>query len=52
MHQLQSYKQKLIYDNNTYTITTTYYNGHNGHLKIYTTYPTQAEDATTEYYMT
>ncbi|TAQ83676.1 hypothetical protein B7494_g8003 [Chlorociboria aeruginascens] len=48
MHQLQSYKQKLIYDGNTYTITSTY---HDGTLKIYITHPTQAEDGTTEYHM-
>lgn len=37
MHSLQSYQQeKSFYDNNAYTITSTY---HGGQLKLYTTHP-------------
>jgi hypothetical protein len=51
MHELQSYKQEPIFDGNAYTITSTYHAG-TGTLQMYATYPTQAEDATTEYHMT
>jgi hypothetical protein len=37
MHQLQSYKQEPVYDNNAYTISSTY---HNGQLLMYATHPT------------
>lgn len=50
MHQLQSYGQdEPVYDGNAYTVSTTYLDSQ---LKIYTTYPTQASDGTTEYHMT
>ncbi|KAM5453049.1 hypothetical protein McanCB49686_005001 [Microsporum canis] len=37
MHRLQSYKRDEVYDNNTYTITSTY---QDGQLKLYTTHLT------------
>ncbi|KAM5444625.1 hypothetical protein MferCBS31731_000079 [Microsporum ferrugineum] len=52
IHSLQSYKQaEPIYDNNAYTITTTY---HGGTLKLYTTHITapQKSDGRPEYIMT
>ncbi len=51
MHSLQSYsKGKPVYDGNAYTITMTYVDGH---LKMYTTYPTQGKDGISpEYHMT
>jgi hypothetical protein len=52
MHPLQSYgKKDLAYDNNAYTITSTY---HDGTLKLYTVYPVPSTDPkrSTDYYMT
>ncbi|KAI2144408.1 hypothetical protein LOY90_005769 [Ophidiomyces ophidiicola] len=51
MHSLQSYRQEPIYDNNAYTLTSTY---HGGQLKMYTTHITRPEDGETrpEYIMT
>ncbi|RJE19571.1 hypothetical protein PHISCL_08105 [Aspergillus sclerotialis] len=52
MHALQVYQQeKLIYDNNAYTITSTYADGT---LKLYTTHLTEPKgpDCRPEYIMT
>ncbi|EGE82335.2 hypothetical protein BDDG_05279 [Blastomyces dermatitidis ATCC 18188] len=52
MHTLQSYQQdRSIYDNNAYTLTSTY---HGGQLKLYTTHLTEPEglDRHPEYIMT
>ncbi|EEP76022.1 predicted protein [Uncinocarpus reesii 1704] len=52
MHSLQSYQQDgPIYDNNAYTLTSTY---HGGQLKMYTTHITRPKDGEThpEYIMT
>ncbi|WEW60591.1 hypothetical protein PRK78_006078 [Emydomyces testavorans] len=52
IHSLQSYKQdELAYDNNAYTVTSTY---HGGTLKLYTTHPTapRESDGRPEYIMT
>ncbi|KAI9765135.1 MAG: hypothetical protein M1839_005613, partial [Geoglossum umbratile] len=51
MHKLQSFGTATPYDNNAYTITSTY---HGGHLQMYTTHPTQpkAPGREPEYHMT
>ncbi|KAM5437012.1 hypothetical protein MferCBS31731_005667 [Microsporum ferrugineum] len=50
MHKLQSYKQEPVYDNNAYTITSTYLASN---LKLYTIHPTPREsDGRPEYIMT
>lgn len=53
IHELRSYiGQETLFDNNTYTITSTYH--HSGLLTIYTTHPTASESPTNpiEYRMT
>jgi len=53
MHELRSYVgQETLYDNNAYTITSTYH--HSGLLTMYTTHPTLSKDTKrpTEYRMT
>ncbi|KAL2390565.1 hypothetical protein RJ035_001103 [Blastomyces gilchristii] len=52
MHSLQSYQEhESTYDNNTYTLTSTY---HGGQLKLYTTHLTKPSgpDSRPEYIMT
>lgn len=51
LQMLQSYREdEPIYDNNAYTITSTY---QSGNLKMYTTHPTQSDSRDTpEYHMT
>ncbi|KAI9779876.1 MAG: hypothetical protein M1816_003323 [Peltula sp. TS41687] len=54
MHSLQNFgreKSEAVYDNHAYTITSTY---HDGHLKLYTTHPTEPLDANSspDYHMT
>lgn len=51
IQNLQSLGQKPIYDNNAYTVTSTYLDGT---LKLYTIHPTQASDAedSPEYHVT
>ncbi|OAX83843.1 hypothetical protein ACJ72_01800 [Emergomyces africanus] len=51
MHTLQSYQQEPTYDNNAYTLTSTY---HGGTLKLYTTHISQSNDpgSRPEYFMT
>ncbi|KAM5439874.1 hypothetical protein MferCBS31731_004285 [Microsporum ferrugineum] len=52
MHCLQSYMQEPVYDNNAYTITSTY---HGGMLKLYTTHltaPTPEHGGGPKYIMT
>lgn len=45
IHELRSYiGQETLFDNNTYTITSTYH--HSGLLTIYITHPTPSEDPT------
>ncbi len=54
IHELRSHVDpKMAYDNNAYTITSTYHGG-SGDLTIYTTHPTLSNDAQnlTEYRMT
>jgi hypothetical protein len=50
MHRIQSYGNALAYDNNAYTIASTY---HDGQLKLYTNHPTPSIDPerSTDYYM-
>ena len=53
VHELRSYVgQETLFDNNAYTITSTYH--HNGLLTLYTIHPTLSEGSTnpTEYRMT
>ena len=53
VHELRSYiGQETLFDNNTYTITSTYH--HSGLLTMYTTHPTASESPTNpiEYRMT
>ena len=53
IHELRSYiGQETLFDNNTYTITSTYH--HSGLLTMYTTHPTASESPTNpiEYRMT
>jgi len=53
IHKLRSFEadSTLVYDNNAYTITSTY---HDGTLKMYTMHPTRASNVedSPEYYMT
>lgn len=54
IHELRSFgveDSETVYDNNAYTITSTY---HNGQLQMYTTHPTQPRNVETspEYHMT
>ncbi|KAF3482660.1 uncharacterized protein GIQ15_01984 [Arthroderma uncinatum] len=50
MQKLQSYKQEPVYDNNAYTITSTY---QAGQLKLYTTHLTAPQESSrSEYIMT
>jgi hypothetical protein len=51
MHHLQSYRKGLVYDNNAYTITSTYH--HDGLLRLFATYPTPSKNPgrSTEYHM-
>ncbi|OAX78537.1 hypothetical protein ACJ72_07154 [Emergomyces africanus] len=51
IHALQSYRQEPVYDNNAYTLTSTY---HGGTLKLYTTHISQSDDPDYhhEYFMT
>ena len=54
IHELRSYVEpRTAYDNNAYTITSTYHGG-SGTLTMYTTHPTPSESPTktTEYHMT
>ncbi len=51
MHSLQSYKQEPIYDDNAYTITTTYH-AETGTLQMYTTHLVLSIDSAPEYHMT
>ncbi len=54
IHELRSYVNPgTAYDNNAYTITSTYHGG-SGTLTVYTTHPTLSKDAKqpTEYHMT
>jgi hypothetical protein len=51
MYSLQSYSEgKPVYDNNAYTITSTYH-ARTSTLQMYTTHPTRGEDGP-EYHMT
>ncbi|EEQ89659.2 uncharacterized protein BDCG_04779 [Blastomyces dermatitidis ER-3] len=51
MHTLQSYQQEPTYNNNGYTLTSTY---HGGTLKLYTTHVSKSDnpDSRPEYFMT
>lgn len=53
VHKLRSFEEDpdMVYDNNAYTITSTY---HSGHLQIYTSHPTKPIDpeGPPEYHMT
>ncbi len=54
VYKLQSFRaedSEALYDNNAYTITSTY---HNGHLQLYTSHPTKPTDPENppEYWMT
>jgi hypothetical protein len=50
MHHIQLYGKELAYDNNAYTITSTY---HDGTHKLYPTHPRQSTSAErcTDYHM-
>lgn len=48
-HELRSYVgQEALFDNNAYTITSTYHGG-SGALKLYTTHPTRSTDPKRDY---